>query len=566
MNTDATISRIAEALESKPASYFEKAVRHLWLVNFSSEARDTSLELLQILPRIENLVIMDSIYPFSDPEIERSIGAKCTRLGLIVHATGSWYHTKRLVEPLYSFVTHLIIHERRGSGWHSWSRLAELPALTHLCLAQTLSADLLRQALVECPTLHVVVRLWFQRKEAEDFVTYPKNDSRLVVMWLAKNYRADWETGAYGGDDFWARAEQFLERKMRGEIETQPGGAYSYSPSTSMNYFDELPPELISLLPPRLSTVSLGALILTCRRMREILQPELESRITPQLGRQLLLWAAASKPHIVAKLLSPPHFIPPNVPRFFAKAPLHVAASAGQLEIVTMLLEAGADPAANWDQEVYQALHLAAENKDLPIMRLLLDHGAPINSTFGADGCRENALHLACKLGHMEMIALLLERGANIESRGHFGSALGFAVHWGRLDVVKLLLAEGADASVTVPLYILMAGGPPLPHKADLLYIAMNLRAPSSPLWRLGRKPGSEQKWEGLPLREDQKTLMALLMEHGARKDKALATISKHLRALAEEALCTEEEYLAMVEGMLKEAEDAIPDVSPVLN
>ncbi|KAJ6513537.1 ankyrin repeat-containing domain protein [Mycena vulgaris] len=223
----------------------------------------------------------------------------------------------------------------------------------------------------------------------------------------------------------------------------QPAGAYSCFPSTSMNYFDELPPELIGLLPPWLSTVSLNALVLTCRRMRDILQPELESRITPQLGRQLLLWAAAAKPHIVAKLLSPPHSIPPNARRSF-KAPLHVAASAGQLEIVTMLLEAGADPAADWDQQEYQALHLAAKNKDLAMMRVLLDHGAPIDSTFGTDACSESALHLACTMGHIEMIALLLERGANIESEGHFGGALGFAVHWGRLDVVKLLLAKGA--------------------------------------------------------------------------------------------------------------------------
>ncbi|KAJ6483668.1 hypothetical protein DFH09DRAFT_1292028 [Mycena vulgaris] len=221
MNTDATISGIAEALKSKPASFFEKAVSHLWLVNFSPEARDTSLALLQILPRIENLVIMDSLYPFSDPEIVRSIGGKCTRLGLVVHAIESWYYSssKRLSEPIYSFVTHLIIHDARGGQWSSWSRLAELPALTHLCLAQKLPGNLVHKALEECPRLHVVVRLWFQRQAAEADYIYPRNDSRLVVMWLPANYRADWENGVYGGDDFWARAEQFLERKMRGEIE-----------------------------------------------------------------------------------------------------------------------------------------------------------------------------------------------------------------------------------------------------------------------------------------------------------------------------------------------------------
>jgi hypothetical protein len=42
-------------------------------------------------------------------------------------------------------------------------------------------------------------------------------------------------------------------------------------------------------------------LALTCRRLHEILQPELESRITPELAGRLLRWATAnSKPNIVA--------------------------------------------------------------------------------------------------------------------------------------------------------------------------------------------------------------------------------------------------------------------------
>ncbi|KAJ6582135.1 hypothetical protein B0H19DRAFT_1370265 [Mycena capillaripes] len=52
----------------------------------------------------------------------------------------------------------------------------------------------------------------------------------------------------------------------------------------SKDYFKELPPELILLLSTSLSAASLNALVLTCHRLRQILQPELESRITPQLA------------------------------------------------------------------------------------------------------------------------------------------------------------------------------------------------------------------------------------------------------------------------------------------
>ncbi|KAJ7486572.1 ankyrin repeat protein, partial [Mycena latifolia] len=129
------------------------------------------------------------------------------------------------------------------------------------------------------------------------------------------------------------------------------------------------------------------------------------------------------------------------------------AAKAGNLETAALLLDAGADPAAAWDQAEYQPLHLAVTNKDLDMMRLLLQRGAPVDSKFGCDGCSESALHVACASGHMEMIQLLLDHGANLERTGHYGTALGFAVHYHKLDVVKFLLERGADASVTAPLY-----------------------------------------------------------------------------------------------------------------
>jgi hypothetical protein len=60
----------------------------------------------------------------------------------------------------------------------------------------------------------------------------------------------------------------------------------------SRRYFEEFPPELILLLPPLLATASLNALVSTGHRLHEVLQPELESRLTPEMGRELLLWAA----------------------------------------------------------------------------------------------------------------------------------------------------------------------------------------------------------------------------------------------------------------------------------
>ncbi|KAJ7727061.1 hypothetical protein B0H16DRAFT_1471082 [Mycena metata] len=64
----------------------------------------------------------------------------------------------------------------------------------------------------------------------------------------------------------------------------------------SQDHFDKLPPELILLIAPYLPMESLNTLVLACRRLREILQAELESRITAELPKDLLLWASNSKP------------------------------------------------------------------------------------------------------------------------------------------------------------------------------------------------------------------------------------------------------------------------------
>ncbi|KAJ7321881.1 hypothetical protein DFH08DRAFT_818257 [Mycena albidolilacea] len=177
---------------------------------------------------------------------------------------------------------------------------------------------------------------------------------------------------------------------------------------------------------------------------------------------------------------------------------------------------------------------------------------------------QKTAKNVKISLSHMEMIQLLLDRGANLECHGYYGRALGFAVHRRNLGVVKLLLDKGADATVTdVPLFILLDDWPPSPHSANLLYIAMGLRHPLSDgdrqRWLRQRSPA--KRWEGLPLSQGKKELMALLMAHGASKDGAMDTISKHLTVLAKEAQHTEEEYLEVIAGMLKEAEDAVPTV-----
>ncbi|KAJ7648649.1 ankyrin repeat-containing domain protein [Mycena polygramma] len=334
-------------------------------------------------------------------------------------------------------------------------------------------------------------------------------------------------------------------------------GPYVYGASLLRDHFADLPPELILLLPPLLPrTASLNALALTCRRLHDILQPELESRLTPALARRLLLWAAESKPHIVAKLLSPPHCVRPGEEcEFGTETPLHIAAQAGNVESARLLLEAGANPMAQWDRAGYQPLHLAAQNNHLEVVKLLLDCGAPIDRMFGWHNS-QSALHSACAGGQLEVVKFLVERGAQIERYGAVGSALSCAVRGRKLDVVRFLLRKGADVTATVKLFDYPEGqsGHIYPDTADLLYCALDLRHP------IGSYPW-DTPWQGLPLGEEQRQLMALLLVHGASKDVTMETVERYLGELARQALYTEAEFLDVIAGMLKEAEDAIPQV-----
>ncbi|KAF8418001.1 ankyrin repeat-containing domain protein, partial [Terfezia claveryi] len=126
--------------------------------------------------------------------------------------------------------------------------------------------------------------------------------------------------------------------------------------------------------------------------------------------------------------------------------PLHVAAYYGRLDIVTLLLERGAD--INLAAGYYgTALCAAASQSKLEIVSLLLDRGADINVAAGYYG---TALCAAASQSKLEIVSLLLDRGADINATidSHHGTALYAAASHSKLEVVSLVQAiaraEGA--------------------------------------------------------------------------------------------------------------------------
>lgn len=191
------------------------------------------------------------------------------------------------------------------------------------------------------------------------------------------------------------------------------------------------------------------------------------------------------------------------VPSLLLAAPLHEAASNGDVELVKQLLVKGAN--VNKKEESWKkwtALHYAASKGHLKVAELLISEGANVNAKadakrgFGftplmvavdkqhADmvklligkGSDVNiktpsgwtALHVAANEGDAELVVLLINKGANINSSpGELsGTPLFQAVRKGHYDVAELLISKGADVNAKGPF-----GGIPL-HRISSIRMA----------------------------------------------------------------------------------------------
>jgi uncharacterized protein len=91
-------------------------------------------------------------------------------------------------------------------------------------------------------------------------------------------------------------------------------------------------------------------------------------------------------------------------------------------------------------------LHMAASRGDLVLTKTLVALGADINRRGGSFG--GGPINVAAGEGRLEVVRFLIEQGAELDTTEPERNPLFSAIYGGHIDIVKLLLAAGLDASI----------------------------------------------------------------------------------------------------------------------
>ncbi|RYN72660.1 hypothetical protein AA0120_g12741 [Alternaria tenuissima] len=160
--------------------------------------------------------------------------------------------------------------------------------------------------------------------------------------------------------------------------------------------------------------------------------------------RTVLWWSSRNDCEMSARLLLAADSALVNSKDKDGKTPLFIAAEQGNVGVIEVLLDKGADVNAQGGR-YGNALQAALEKGYTEIATLLLDKDADVNAQ---GGLYSNALQAAAARGHKEMATLLLDKGADVNAQGgYFGNALQAASARGHKEMATLLLDKGADVN-----------------------------------------------------------------------------------------------------------------------
>ncbi len=129
--------------------------------------------------------------------------------------------------------------------------------------------------------------------------------------------------------------------------------------------------------------------------------------------------------------------------------PLHITAREGiHIDVAYLLLKSGADSNAK-ENDGATSLHNAVKRNDIGMVELLLENGADVDASIGAQEKKVTPLHVAAMGEDITVVKLLLDRGANVNAQEDKGlTPLHIAAIRWDTTLVKLLLESGGDIEI----------------------------------------------------------------------------------------------------------------------
>ncbi len=238
-----------------------------------------------------------------------------------------------------------------------------------------------------------------------------------------------------------------------------------------------------------------------------VLEPELKNTLA-------LRWAVKDRRHEQVENLLIAGADPNRTNVFDMKIPLHVAIEQSDVEMVRILLKYGAKP--NQKNSFGDAmLHDAAESGNLEIVKMLVEAGAIVNRKTDSG----SPIKAALKEGHEDVVDYLIQHGADLESRktlvyGHrvesSSTPIFAALESKRSDLVQKMVDKGVDLT--------MIGD----NGNTLLHAAVNSGMIEWVRYFIdqGMKLESRNNWKQTPLciaaTTKRKEIAKLLMDRGA--------------------------------------------------
>ncbi|KAJ7633306.1 hypothetical protein B0H17DRAFT_1149950 [Mycena rosella] len=159
--------------------------------------------------------------------------------------------------PFFQNLSHLLLADFDGrDGALQLDRLqvhnlCRLPKLTHLALFDGSPAHMFRDIFTGCKSLQALLMLCTGGPAAKALAKDVSLHNERVVILSDENPRDDWYLTIRGGHDMWERADGFISRKHKGEINGSLNRYYLAPPETSETATDApATPRVAAELPP----------------------------------------------------------------------------------------------------------------------------------------------------------------------------------------------------------------------------------------------------------------------------------------------------------------------------